>query len=515
MRVLLTGAAGFIGSHVARALTDAGYKVIAVDALLEPVYATMGPPEGVTPVDIRDPDALAPLLRGVDVVVHLAAALPPGSLEPNALGGAAIRVSRPPAVEAVRGGFAVDHEITDRYRIAGQSPTGQQPRTGVQPPPGEHPRTAARPRRAEQPRFTGQPPTAQQPRVAGQPRTGERPRTVEQSESTAEGRSPAQLEAIAAHRELAAQRRASGSSRSNTAYKARPGEPTMREAPIFAAHNDFGTAVLLAAMEQAGVRRLVLGSSVSVYGEGRYRGLRSGPFFPGVRLRGDLDRGMFDHRAPRTGEILTWETVGEDTPLRPRTAYAASKVAQENYAMAWGATTGGGVTVLRYHHVYGDPTDENLALTAHSGIAARFRAELAVGRAPFVFEDGGQVRDFVHVRDVAAATAAVVRRPLSGFVPLNIASGHPITLWEVASIMSRACGGPGPVVSGQYRITDARHIAADPERARHTVDFTAAIPPTQGLADYAMSHRPAPRSGGFAAVEGNPSTTTDQLPRPR
>lgn len=267
----------------------------------------------------------------------------------------------------------------------------------------------------------------------------------------------------------------------------RPGGPNVQRGPVFAAHNDFGTAVLLAAMERAGVRRLVLASSVSVYGEGRYRGLRSGPFFPGVRRRADLDRGMFDHRAPRSGEILTWEPVGEDAPLRPRTGYAASKAAQENYAMAWGAATGAGVTVLRYHHVYGDPVRENAALRAHSGVAARFRAELVAGRSPYVFEDGGQVRDFVHVRDVAAATAAVVQRPLSGFVPLNIASGHPITLWEMASIMSRALDGPNPVVSGQYRITDARHIVADPQRARRTVDFTAAVAPAQGLAEYAAT----------------------------
>ncbi|MBF6171368.1 NAD-dependent epimerase/dehydratase family protein [Nocardia blacklockiae] len=264
----------------------------------------------------------------------------------------------------------------------------------------------------------------------------------------------------------------------------------MREAPVFAAHNDFGTAVLLAAMERAGVGRLVLGSSVSVYGEGRYRTFRGGPFFPGLRRRADLDRGMFDHRVPRTGDIMTWEPVGEDAPLRPRTAYAASKVAQENYALAWGVTTGGAVTVLRYHHVYGDPVAENAAPAAHSGVAARFRAELAAGRAPFVFEDGGQMRDFVHVRDVAAATVAAVERPLPGFVPLNIASGHPITVWEVASIMSRARNGPEPVVSGQYRITDIRHIVADPERARRALRFTPRIPPDQGLADYAKPALP-------------------------
>ncbi len=593
MRVLLTGAAGFIGSHVHRALVTAGHEVIAVDALLEPVHAAAGPPEGVTPVDIRDPDALVPLLRGVDVVVHLAAALPPGSLEPNALGAAAVQVSGPPAVEAVRGVPATDRDVTDQYRIVGDRPTeklprpggsrrnggqsrngglprpgeppqtggmpqiggqsrtgGQQPWTGEVPRVGEPPRTGGMPRiGGQQPRMgepprtggmpriggqsrageqyesggpsgtSGQPPAGEPPRTGGVSQTGEQSRADEQppasesaraGESARSGEQPgvgaqpgasvqpdttaellaaAQRDAMAAHRELAAQRRGAGGARPKTAHTPRPGEPTMQEAPNFAAHNDFGTAVLLAAMERAGIERLVLGSSVSVYGEGRYRGLRSGPFYPGVRLRGDLDRGMFDHRAPRTGEILTWETVGEDTPLRPRTAYAASKVAQENYAMAWGATTGGGVTVLRYHHVYGDPIGENSALTAHSGVAARFRAELTSGGAPFVYEDGGQVRDFVHVRDVAAATVAVVQRPLSGFVPLNIASGHPITLWEVASIMSRASGGPRPVVSGQYRMTDARHIAANPERARRTVNFSATVSPEQGLAEYAVSMR--------------------------
>ncbi|KZM69206.1 NAD-dependent epimerase/dehydratase family protein [Nocardia terpenica] len=356
MRVLLTGAAGFIGSHVHRALIAGDHEVVAVDALLDAVHGPNAePPDDVSRVDLRDAAALDPLLRGIEVVCHLAAAVPPGSV-----------------ARAVAAGSA------------------------------------------------------------------------------------------------------------------------MQRAPVFAEHNDVGTAVLLAAMERAGVRRLVLGSSVSVYGEGCYRGAHAGPpFFPGVRRRADLDRGMFDHRAPRTGEILTWEPVGEDAPLRPRTAYAASKLAQEHYALAWGIGTGAEVTVLRYHHVYGDPVGENAALAAHSGVAARFRAELEAGRAPFVFEDGGQIRDFVHVRDAAAATVAAVRHPLPGFTPLNIASGHPITLWEVASIMSRARGGPAPVVSGQYRMTDVRHLAAHPERAHHTLDFTATIPPTQGLADYATAHAAA------------------------
>ncbi|MFD8246191.1 NAD-dependent epimerase/dehydratase family protein [Nocardia sp. NPDC059691] len=247
----------------------------------------------------------------------------------------------------------------------------------------------------------------------------------------------------------------------------------------FASHNDVGTAVLLGAMERARVGRLVLASSVAVYGEGRYRGVRSGPFFPNLRRRADLDRGMFDHRAPHTGEILTWEPVGEDAPLRPRGSYAASKVAQENYALAWGLATGGAVTALRMHNVYG--------AGARAGLVGWLHAELAQGRAPQVFEDGGQIRDFVHVRDAVAATVAAVERALPGFVALNIASGQPITVWEVASIMSRARSGPAPVVTGRYRIGDVRHLAADPDKARRVLDFTASVAPAQGLAEFAVT----------------------------
>ncbi|MGF6887299.1 nucleoside-diphosphate-sugar epimerase [Nocardia sp. GAS34] len=471
MRVLLTGAAGFIGSHVHRAMAAAGHEVVAVDALLEAVHGVVPEtPEGILRIDIRDPEALTPLLRGIDVVVHLAAALPPGSLvmPPGSMGHGArvtepISVSGAPAVEqgtrrdtrppVGTGGGA------QRSGSGGGQPGGGAGRPGSgdgQPGSGAGYVGSGDGRSGN---VAGQPVTEPGPRVIGGARTGAVAAVSPAGVGVPEG----------------------------APTPGRPGGASMQGAAFFAAHNDFGTAVLLSAMEQTGVRRLILASSVSVYGEGRYRGLRSGPFFPGVRRRADLDRGMFDHRAPRTGEILTWEPVGEDAPLRPRTPYAASKVAQENYAMAWGAATGGAVTVLRYHHAYGDPVGGNVALTAHSGVAARFRAELTSGRAPFVFEDGGQVRDFVHVRDVAAATVAVAQRPLSGFVPLNIASGRPITLWEVASIMSRACGGPVPVVSGQYRITDARHIVANPERVRRTVDFAAAIAPDRGLADYAIA----------------------------
>ncbi|GAB3207402.1 NAD-dependent epimerase/dehydratase family protein [Nocardia tengchongensis] len=404
LRVLVTGAAGYLGSHVHRALLAAGHQVVAIDALLETVH---GPnpvvPENVSRIDIRDQGALEPLLGDVDAVCHLATAVP---------------------LPQVRG--AVEPVCADPSNLAS-------------------PQDVPHSRRASADGLRGR-------------------------ADSAHGAGPCVRGPVGAGR----------------AGTDRPGAEGMRWAALYAAHNDVGTAVLLAAMEREGVRRLVLGSSVAVYGEGRYRGVRSGPFYPGLRRRGDLDRGLFDHRAPRSGEVLTWEPMGEDAPLRPRSAYAASKVAQEHYALAWVANTGGQAAVLRYHNLYGDPVaDGRRVRSAESGVVARFRAELAAGRPPRVFEDGGQVRDFVHVRDAALATVAAVERPVPGFVPLNIASGRPLTLWEVASTMAKAVDGPSPVVTGQCRVTDIRHVVAHPERAKHALDFTAPTLPAKGLADYA------------------------------
>ncbi len=126
------------------------------------------------------------------------------------------------------------------------------------------------------------------------------------------------------------------------------------DSPAFASHNDFGTAVLLAAMHRARCRRLVLASSMVVYGDGRYRCERHGMVDPPPRLDRDLRQGVFDNRCPVGGELLTWVLVDEDAPLRPRSLYAASKLAQEHFALAWSLSSGGSVTALRYHNVYGD-----------------------------------------------------------------------------------------------------------------------------------------------------------------
>lgn len=340
MRVLLTGAAGFIGSRVDAALRGAGHDVVAVDAMLPAAHGEdPAVPAHCRRVDIRDADALAPLLAGVDLVCHQAAVV----------------------------GAGVD----------------------------------------------------------------------------------------------------------------------AADAPAYGSHNDYGTAVLLAQMFDAGVRRLVLASSMVVYGQGRYHCAQHGPVDPLPRRREDLDVGVFEHRCPVGGEELAWQLVDEDAALRPRSLYAASKTAQEHYALAWSESTGGSVVALRYHNVYGPGMPRD---TPYSGVAAIFRSALEKGDPPPVFEDGGQMRDFVHVDDVAAANLAAIASDRQGFTAVNVCSGQPISILEVAARLCEARDSVvSPVVTGQYRSGDVRHIVADPVRAAEVLGFRAAIDPRQGLREFAFA----------------------------
>ncbi|MBW0014947.1 NAD-dependent epimerase/dehydratase family protein [Mycobacterium sp.] len=346
MRVLLTGAAGFIGSRVNAALRAAGHDVVAVDALLP---AAHGPnpllPKGCQRVDVRDGPALAPLLSGVDLVCHQAAMV----------------------------GAGVD----------------------------------------------------------------------------------------------------------------------AADAPAYGGHNDFATTVLLARMFEAGVRRLVLASSMVVYGQGRYSCHEHGLVDPPPRRRADLDAGAFENRCPACGAHVTWVLVNEDAALRPRSLYAASKVAQEHYALAWSEATGGSVVALRYHNVYGPGMPRD---TPYSGVAAIFRSALENAEPPRVFEDGKQARDFVHVDDVAAANLAAAsavsdgRPGFEGFSAFNVCSGQPVSILDVATALCDARGGSlSPVITGQYRSGDVRHIVADPGRAAEMLGFRATVDPRDGLREFAFA----------------------------
>ncbi|MFI5889886.1 NAD-dependent epimerase/dehydratase family protein [Actinoplanes sp. NPDC051513] len=256
--------------------------------------------------------------------------------------------------------------------------------------------------------------------------------------------------------------------------------------PDYVGCNDLATAVLLAAMARAGVSRLVLASSMVVYGEGGYACAAHGPVRPGPRVVADLAAGRFEPPCPRCGDALAPELVGEDAPLDPRSVYAATKVAQEHLTAAWARETGGAVAALRYHNVYGPGMPRD---TPYSGVAAIFRSAVEAGLPPRVFEDGGQRRDFVHVRDVAAANVAALASTATsgGWRAYNIASGRPATVGELAAELSRAAGGPAPVTTGEFRLGDVRHIVAHPGRAAAELGFRARIALPEGVAEFACA----------------------------
>jgi dTDP-L-rhamnose 4-epimerase len=266
------------------------------------------------------------------------------------------------------------------------------------------------------------------------------------------------------------------------------------DAPDYVACNDFGTSVLLAGMARARVRGLVLAGSMVVYGEGRYECPRHGEVRPGPRRVADLDAGRFEPPCPRCGAELAPGLVDENASTDPRNVYAASKLAQEHLAAVWARAVDGRAVSLRYHNVYGPGMPRD---TPYAGVASLFRSALARGEAPRVFEDGGQRRDFVHVRDVAAANLLALTelggRPPGVLRAYNVGSGEPHTVGEMAAALADAHGGRlAPVMTGEYRLGDVRHITAASGRLRDELGWKPEVRFADGMAEFAAAPlRPA------------------------
>ena len=257
---------------------------------------------------------------------------------------------------------------------------------------------------------------------------------------------------------------------------------TVADLPAYASHNDLGTAALLAAMHDADVHRLVVASSMVVYGE------THGDQVPPPRAVAALDAGDFENHCPHCDATLGWSLVDESARLDPRSSYAASKLAQEHYTSAWVRQADASAIALRYHNVYGPGMPRD---TPYSGVAAMFRSSLERGEAPRVYEDGAQMRDFVHVADVARANVlalrSVVGEQRGRFAAYNVASGHPVSILDVAERVAQGTDAQdlAPDVTGGYRLGDVRHIVASPERAATDLGFRAEILPEVGLPAFA------------------------------
>jgi dTDP-L-rhamnose 4-epimerase len=258
---------------------------------------------------------------------------------------------------------------------------------------------------------------------------------------------------------------------------------SMYELAEYTGVNDVGTAVLLEALIAHPVRRLIVASSMSIYGEGSYRDDAEQVHDRIARTRDQLARGDWDPRGPE-GQRLTPVPTPETKPPNLASVYALSKYDQERISLLIGEAYRIPTVALRFFNAYGP--DQALS-NPYTGVLAIFAARLLNGKPPVIFEDGEQRRDFVHVRDVALACRLALEVDTAAGRVFNVASGHAITIREVAERMARVLGRDlAPEISGQYRVGDIRHCTADIGLAHRVLGYSPRIALDDGLAELAQ-----------------------------
>lgn len=246
--------------------------------------------------------------------------------------------------------------------------------------------------------------------------------------------------------------------------------------------NDYGTAVLFQRLIEKPVQRVVVASSMSIYGEGLYR-TREGRLVEDVVRGGRNPDGSWDP-LDEQGRALIPAPTPETKAAGLKSVYAIGKFVQERLTLTLTRQYGMGGSALRLWNAYGP----GQALSnPYTGVLAIFASRITNGVAPVLFEDGQQRRDFVHVRDVARAfLLALDRREADGEV-FNIGSGEDRTIEEVALLQAAAMGRPdlAPLISGKTRAGDIRHCIPDLTKAEAVLGFAAREDFGQGVAELA------------------------------
>ncbi|KJS33513.1 MAG: dehydratase [Desulfatitalea sp. BRH_c12] len=244
--------------------------------------------------------------------------------------------------------------------------------------------------------------------------------------------------------------------------------------------NSLGTAVLLEEVIKNPVKKLVVASSMSIYGEGCYRTADNVRLTAGQRTHQQLGDGVWDILDVNGAPLIPMPTP-ESKALTLSSVYALSKYDQEMLCLMAGRTYGIPTVALRFFNVYGP---RQALSNPYTGVLAIFAARLLNNKPPLIFEDGRQQRDFVSVHDVARACRMALASDLKEEV-LNIGSGQAYTIIEIAELLAQVMGKPhiAPVITGKYRVGDIRHCYADISRARRLLGYHPEISMTDGLAE--------------------------------
>ena len=259
---------------------------------------------------------------------------------------------------------------------------------------------------------------------------------------------------------------------------------SMYEIERYTSINAIGAAVLLEEVvaRRDAVRKLLVASSMSIYGEGQYRNPKTGErgLAPGLRSEGQLAARDWEVRS-EDGTALEPEPTAEAKPLRPTSIYAIGKRDHEEMTLAVGAAYGIPAVALRFFNAFG----ERQALSnPYTGVAAIFASRLVNDRPPMVFEDGNQTRDFIDVRDVARCCALSLTHDGADGRTVNVGTGVPTSVREVALAIAEGLGNDiEPEIVNQYRAGDIRHCYADTRLARELLGFEPELDFDRGLND--------------------------------
>jgi dTDP-L-rhamnose 4-epimerase len=249
--------------------------------------------------------------------------------------------------------------------------------------------------------------------------------------------------------------------------------------------NTEATATLLdiLAKEEHDIKKLIVASSMSVYGEGKYYCPKcTTKIYPELRTEKQLKKQQWDHLCPNCGSILKPLPTDEDKPLMPTSIYAQSKRHQEEMCLLIGKTYNIPTVALRYFNVYG--SRQSLS-NPYTGACAIFTSRILNNKPPYIFEDGHQKRDFIHVKDIAKANLRALEINDGNYNAINIGTGTPISIIELAETLTKLYNKPKlkPHISNEYRKGDIRHCYADTAKAQSLLKFQATTTLQEGLTE--------------------------------
>jgi dTDP-L-rhamnose 4-epimerase len=245
--------------------------------------------------------------------------------------------------------------------------------------------------------------------------------------------------------------------------------------------NTRGTALLLDILVNAkhSVRKVLVASSIGVYGEGAYRCAVHGAVAPAIRSEQQLAARDWEQRCPQCNAHVQSIPTPEDKALYRDNIYSMTKYHQEEMVLLIGKTYGIPAVAPRFFNVYGPR--QSLS-NPYAGVAAIWLSRLLNGKQPVVFEDGGQLRDFVSIHDVVACLLLMLEKPGADYLPVNVGSGETITILEIAQLLNRLLGTSiEPLVAQTGRKFDIRHNTADISRATEALGFKPKVTLEQGF----------------------------------